>query len=173
MVAWRAGFDRIDISKERILIPALDDRGLLPEGVHSGTWNDIHASFATNEHRVNLINNAKRFSVGSLSPLFPSQLYLAGSTFSDKPHPPDIEATIKVDPLMLTADQALLVMQLQAAHFDIKAATKVDFYVTLNHPGQNDFSQFFQYIGEKTAAAKGLNEKDKRGLVEVEQWMTP
>lgn len=155
------------------MIPPLDDRGLLPEGIHTGTWTDVQTMFATNDARRALIGGAKSFSQLRLAPLHPSGLFLAGSTFSDKPHPPDIEATIKVDPAALAPEQILLVMQLQAQHFEIKEHTKVDFYVTLDYPGQNDFSQFFQYVGEKTAAMKGLHEKDKRGLVEVEAWMNP
>lgn len=156
------------------MIPALDVRGLLPSGIHSGTWQEVEAGFGFNLHRKDLIASAKSFSFNALKPLHPSPLYLAGSTFSDKDLPPDIEATIRIDPTNLTADQALLALQLQlqTTHDDIKKMTKVDFYVTLSVLGAPDFSQFFQYVGEKTALIKGLHEKDKRGVVEVSQWLT-
>lgn len=155
------------------LIPALDHRGLLPEGIHSGTWQEITAAFGNNAHRLSLIDGAKSFSFNQLSPLHPSPLFLAGSTLSDKALPSDIEATIRIDPSTLTADQVLIVFKLQTSHQQIKQTTNVDFYVTLDQPGANDFTQFFQYVGDKTAAAKGLLGKDKRGLVEVQAWMTP
>lgn len=155
------------------MIPSLDQRGLLPAGVHKGTWNEIESAFATDQRRQLLISNAKSFSLGHLSPLHPSPLYLAGSTFSDKVRPSDIEATIKIDPAQLSHQQLVLMLQLHSNHDAIKQATEIDFYVTLDTPGANDFSTFFQYVGEKTAAAKNLQPKDKRGVVEVETWLTP
>lgn len=155
------------------MIPPLDERGLLPSGIHSGSWAEISSAFGHNLHRKGLIESAKVFSISTLCPLHPSPLYLAGSTFSDKAIPSDIEATIKINPTDLTPDQALLAFRLQASHSIIKQETSVDFYVTLDVPGHNDFSVFFQYVGEKTAIAKGLGMKDKRGVVEVEQWTTP
>jgi len=155
------------------LIPPLDHRGLLPAGVHSGTWQEVETAFATDQRRTDLIGNAKKFSTTTLAQLHPSPLFLAGSTFSDKGRPKDIEATIKVDPLKLNHAQLVAVFQLQGMHDIIKNATEVDFYVTIDQPGANDFSLFFQYVGEKTALAKNLQPKDKRGVVEVEKWLTP
>lgn len=155
------------------MIPPLDDRGLLPKGIHSGTWKNIESAFSVDQRRELLISNAKDFSMGPLSLLHPSPLYLAGSTFSDKIRPGDIEATIKIDPSQLSQQQLMLAFQLQSSHDAIKQATEIDFYVTLDTPGANDFSQFFQYVGEKTAAAKNLQPKDKRGVVEVETWLIP
>jgi hypothetical protein len=155
------------------LIPPLDNRGLLPDGIHSGTWQQIEQAFSTDARREQLIANAKNFSLGVLSLLNPSPLYLAGSTFSDLPRPNDIEATIKCDPNKLDAAQLRLMLQLSSQHSQIKNATEVDFYVTLDVPGQNDFTEFFRYVGEKTAMKKNLKPKDKRGVVEVDQWMLP
>jgi hypothetical protein len=155
------------------LIPALDNRGLLPPGVHSGTWKDVEATFGTDKRRKGLIGNAKKLSFSTFAVLFPSPLILAGSTFSDKDNPKDIEATIRVDPGNVTKDQLVAAFKIHAMHDFIKQATDVDFYVTMVTPGQNDFSLFFQYVGEKTAVLKNLKPKDKRGVVEVEKWMTP
>lgn len=155
------------------LIPPLDHRGLLPGGVHSGTWNDIETAFGTDPRRKVLLTSAKAFSSGTLHPLHPAPLFLAGSTFSDKPDPSDIEATIKVDPTGLDPTQVMLLFRLQIEQRKIKADTEVDFYVTIDMPGYNDFTEFFQYVGEKTAAVKHLSAKDKRGVVEVKTWLTP
>lgn len=155
------------------MIPELDDRGLLPAGIHSGTWKEIEAIFQKDHRRQKLINSARNFSSETLNPLHPAPLYLAGSTFSDKPTPGDIEATIKVDPYQLSHEQLKLMIALQTSHDQIKDATEIDFYVTLDVPGNNDFSQFFQYVGEKTATLKNLEPKDKRGIVEVKTWLIP
>lgn len=155
------------------MIPSLDNRGLLPPGVHSSTWQEVEASFGTDNRRKELIGNAKKLSCSTLSILFPAPLILAGSTFSDKDRPKDIEATIKVDPKNVTKDQLVAAFQIQAMHDLIKEATDVDFYVTMVTPGQNDLSLYFQYVGEKTAVLKNLKPKDKRGVVEVQKWLTP
>jgi hypothetical protein len=46
----------------------------------------------------------------------------------------------------------------------------IDFYVSFLMEGYNDFGLFFQYVGAKTAAAKGLHEKDQRGITRIIQW---
>lgn len=47
----------------------------------------------------------------------------------------------------------------------------MDFYVTLDLAGHNDFYNFFQYVGPKAARKKkGLHEKDRRGIIEVSPW---
>lgn len=155
------------------MIPELDNRGLLAAGVHSGTWSEIEAVFGVDTRRMKLLSSAKSFACSKLDALYPAPLFLAGSTFSDKRHPSDIEATLKVSPKNLTHSQLVLMIDLQSSHFEIKEQTEVDFYVTLDVPGKNDFSEFFQYVGEKTAIAKNLQPKDKRGVVEVDSWLIP
>ncbi len=159
------------------MIPTLDHRGLLPAGIHSATWDEVADIFATNVHRVTLISGARNFSRNELSVLFPAPLFLAGSTFSDKVRPADIEATIKVDPKNLTVDQTMKVFELQASHSRIKTSHNIDFYVTLameiEHFKAMDYTVFFQYVGEKSASAKGLSSKDMRGIIEVEEWHHP
>lgn len=44
----------------------------------------------------------------------------------------------------------------------------MDFYAFPDINGNPcDFREFFQYVGIKTALAKGLDEKDKRGIIKV------
>jgi len=155
------------------LIPSLDNRGLLPPGIHLGTWKQVETAFATDPRRQSLIGNAKSFSLSTINSLYPSPLFLAGSTFSDKGYPNDIEATIKIDPNGLNKAQLVTLFQLQSMHSFIKNNMEIDFYVTIDKPGANDFSVFFQYVGEKTAIAKNLQPKDMRGVVEVDKWTTP
>ncbi|MFM0506660.1 hypothetical protein P0D80_03580 [Paraburkholderia sp. RL17-373-BIF-A] len=121
---------------------------------------------------MGLIANARAFALAELAPLFPTcPLYLAGSTFSDKPYPGDIEACITVSLPELQQQNGLVnALGLQVRHDSIKAQYEVDFYVSFGMPGAPDFSAFFQYVGEKTATMKHLAEKDKRGIIEVTQW---
>ena len=150
-------------------IPPLNEHGLLPAGIHAASWRDIEAVFLTNTHRERLYWNARQFFerdapsiAGDLG------LYLGGSFFSDKEIPADIEATMRAP---VTHEYAsVLALGSEREHNRIKAEYGVDFYISVQLPGHNDFVCFFQYVGPKTAASKGLNERDRRGVIEVVQW---
>lgn len=153
-----------------VVIPPFDQRGLLPYGIHLATWRELFAFFAGDARRTNLITQARKFALAELSSSFGTcSLFLAGSSFSDKPHPSDIESTLVINPTTypMAAVPGLL---LQAEHDRIKLQYEVDFYVSWDVPGANDFCEFFQYVGEKTGIAKNLNPKDRRGIIEVKAW---
>jgi hypothetical protein len=42
---------------------------------------------------------------------------------------------------------------------------RVHFWINL--PGHNDFAAFFQYVGVKTASAKGLNPLHLKGILKL------
>lgn len=154
------------------MIPPFDNRGLLPVGVHTATWTETAAYFGADLRRLSLVQNAKAFALTEVAPIFPScGFFLAGSTLSDKAFPGDIEAFVAVDQTLLAIPANMTAaFSLQARHDAIRAQYEVDFYVSFGLPGAPDFSAFFQYVGEKTAAMKHLHEKDKRGIIEVAQW---
>ncbi len=100
-------------------------------------------------------------------PISPVTLVLGGSFFSDKLFPGDVEATL-VYPLHLPPNRCwAILIAWQRIKDDLKRQG-LDFYPTL--PGANDFSAFFQYVGTKSAADKGLAVKDPRGVIEVRDW---
>lgn len=128
--------------------------------------------FSGDPRRIKLIENARSFALTTLAPNFAaSPLFLAGSTFSDKPYPGDIEMTISVGMSALTPLLMSEIARLRISHDDIKRLHEVDFYVSLDVPGMPNFSEFFQYVGDKTAAIKHLHSKDKRGIIEVSKWI--
>ena len=94
-------------------------------------------------------------------------LVLAGSYFSDKPNPDDIETTLMLHATELQAAATCTVMHYRF-HAAWKANHRVDYYPTF--PGQYDFREFFQYVGVKTGAAKGLQPRERRGVVQVDAW---
>ena len=53
-------------------------------------------------------------------------------------------------------------------HNRLKQDYRVDFYPTVK--GDNDFTLFFQYVGEKTAATKQIRPHDKKGVLRIKQW---
>jgi hypothetical protein len=150
-------------------IPPLNEHGLLPAGIHAAGWGDIEAAFLTNVYREKLYRTAKSFFDNELPPSAAGlDLIVGGSFLSDKGAPDDIEATLYV-PAQLEF-QSVLGFGTEQAHNRIKQEYRVDFYITLLVPGCNDLGLFFQYVGPKTAAAKGLREKDLRGVIKVVSW---
>lgn len=152
-------------------IPPLDHRGLLPGGKHSGSFREIEQSFLHNAHRQNLYHQVRGFIDTELRGIASGlQLVLGGSFFSDKASPADIEITIYLPSPMVFAYVPLMRLNTKAEHERIKLSYRADFYVSIMVAGCNDFGMFFQYVGPKTAHEKGIDEKDARGVIEVQSW---
>ncbi len=156
------------------MIPPLDERGLLPPGTHTcDGLGDVERHFATNARRAHLLSGLKAFLHDELSAAaFDLDLYLAGSYFSDKSHPGDIDCTIVLPFEQLASFGLLIGLAADGAKGRIHQQYEVEFYVTFESLGGNDFRQFFSYVGEKTAQAKGIDAKDLRGIVKVNSWTT-
>ena len=97
-------------------------------------------------------------------------LIIAGSFLSDKLTPKDIEASILLPNDEIPKRSGLCAIGIKAEHMRIKAEYRADFYVTFDMHGQPNFYDYFQYVGPKSAASKGLDEKDRRGIIEVKPW---
>lgn len=157
------------------MIPPLDARGLLPAGEHVTELEAIPPRFCINGHRWKLWDGALEGLTILCAQLQSLQtprtaLVLGGSFFSDKALPDDIEATLVFPPWTPSAlcwEWAKLQPKL---HLHLKSTYKLDFYPSLPGAGHNDFSNFFQYVGPKTAEAKNLLEKDRRGVLRVLRW---
>lgn len=150
-------------------LPALDHRGLLPIGEHQCRFQEIEHFFLHSPYRAALYSSVRGFIDGPLKTAAPGlRLFLGGSFFSDKPQPDDIEATVYLP--AAPPDRFMAVMGLFALHEQYKLSNRVDFFPSIQMPKQNDFVKFFQYVGPKTASAKGLDERAGRGVVEVIEW---
>lgn len=154
------------------LLPPLDARGLLPQGVHQCTWTDIEQVFCDNAHRASRYERLQDFVRDELRAVASGLgLVLGGSFFSDKPHPGDIDCTCVIPANEIPNRTMLIVLATQhGAKGRIYVQYHVEFYPTLQVAGQSDFRSFFQYVGPKTAFAKSLKAKDRRGVVEVSPW---
>lgn len=94
------------------MIPEFDDRGLLPEGVHYATWNEIQGRFAITPHRRHLTGLLAKL-VRHLKEAGCRTLYIDGSFVTDKAVPNDYDACWdivgvkhdRLDPLLLRADE--------------------------------------------------------------------
>lgn len=152
-------------------IPPIDNRGLLPPGIYQAGWNDVYYRFGFTFDRFMLIRNAHDFSVQELAVFQDAQLFLAGSMISDNAHPEDIEMTIKIDIHTLSHSLFSRYLTISSAHDRLLLASSIDFYFSTNVPGLNNFVAFFQYAGKKSEIVRDINIKDKRGIIEVTQWM--
>lgn len=154
---------------------AFDKRGLLPAGQHiCRGWKAFKKAFAFNEHREAQLGRLQDFVRDELLPVARGlELVLGGSFLSDKPLPGDIDCTIAVPMASaLTRRRQLLHLGGDGDKGRIYRQYGVEFYVSLVEKGANDFRAYFQYVGDKTAAARGLSAKDLRGTVKVEKWAT-
>lgn len=157
------------------MLPPLDHRGLLPEGIHTATLAEIEQAFATNVTRQHLLQEFRRFIREQLSATAAGlEVYASGSYFSDKAVPGDIDCTVPIPIPQVASRLAVVNLTNDGRSTTQKGALwdnyRVDFWVSLGIPGHHDFVAFFQYVGIKTAALKHLSEKDKRGIVRVDQW---
>lgn len=155
------------------MIPPFDQHGLLPPGCHTcKDWDDFAAVFAYNGHREAMLVLAKSFIRDRLTPLARGlRLIVGGSFLSDKDHPGDIDIVVIIPMLELGARQELLNLFVNEGRKDpIWDNHKVEFYIHIEGLGSNNLALFFEYVGEKSAEAKGLQPKDKRGTLEIESW---
>lgn len=156
------------------MIPPLDDRGLLPAGVHECALDEAERWAQEDLHRQGIWAGLRSVLPTIRSPfthrgLPPPPLTLAGSYFSDKPAPGDIEAVLALPPDVSAAVIGECYVCFQANRHRWHVEQRVDYYVMVAGMG-NDFRDFFQYVGIKTGAAKGLPAKERRGIVQVTTW---
>lgn len=145
-------------------IPTLESNGLLPTGVHECSLNDISDQFTWNDHRTGLFNSFRLFLESELKPHFPYPIFFDGSFVTDKELPDDTDVVLDLSNAPDDRKwQGLTFMQAHQAR--IMEMYRVHFWINL--PGLNDFAAFFQYVGVKTASAKGLNPLHLKGILKV------
>lgn len=155
------------------MIPPFDKRGLLPPGRHTcKNWEEFGAVFAYNEHRENMLARAKEFVQDRLTPLAQGlPLVVGGSFLSDKERPGDIDLVVVIPLDKLGERRGVCdLFTTEGRKGPIWENYKVEFYIHIDGLGMNNLALFFEYVGEKSAEAKGLQPKDKRGTLEIESW---
>lgn len=149
-------------------IPALDDHGLLPAGVHDCSVEEVQASFGWNEHRRALIRGFSRFLSNEIFGVFDYPVYADGSFVTDKKRPDDIDVVLE---LRRASDaESWRGFILMHEHRErIRGQYGVDFWVNVRGIGQGirDFVAFFQYVGQKTAKFKGLESRHPKGILRI------
>ena len=72
-----------------------------------------------------------------------------------------------LDFIRTTHGQRIIQLGSSSEHVRLKRKYDIDFYISFVLEGYNDFTKFFQYVGEKTAHDKKIKAKDKRGIIMV------
>jgi len=73
------------------VVPSFDERGNLPPGIHSATWDEIVKRYATTERRAELLDGLHE-PIASLRRAGCARVYLDGSFVSEKELPGDFDA---------------------------------------------------------------------------------
>lgn len=148
------------------MIPPLDSNGLLPPGEHLCSLAEAEAAFATNDRRRDLWTSLTRRLEELRSLDVAGHLVIDGSYVTDKAHPDDIEITWDVRGLSQAAqNRVICFFYRHSKRFKIHG---VHFFPTIE--GDSDFTLYFQYVGPKTARAKGLSCHAPKGVLRITAW---
>lgn len=152
-------------------IPKLNSFGYLPEGVHDATLSDVR-SWANEvpdiARRNQLLENLDRFLEEVVRPVGNYPIYLAGSFFSDKYAPGDIDFVFDIRECTDPSVVGKAYLNITYRHDSIKEKYEIDAYP--NFPNHNNFADFFTYIKVKDAAIKGIAPSARRGIVRIKVW---
>jgi hypothetical protein len=145
-------------------IPDFEPHGLLPQGIHECTVNEIETRLTWNLHRVELFLKFKECLANEIQPRFSNPLFFDGSYVTDKDLPGDIDVVLDLrqSPREHQLDGLIFWQESQATLMD---QYKVHFW--LNLANNNDFCAFFQYAGVKTAKLNGLSPTHLKGILRL------
>ena len=145
-------------------IPDLDEHGLLPAGAHDCSVDEIVGTFGWNPHRRDLVRRLSDFLVREIRHRFSEPVYVDGSFVTDKETPDDVDVVL--DMRRASEDRQFSAFRSWRQGRDrFRRVYSIDFWINL--PGENDFSDFFQYLGVKTARYKGLDSAYRKGILRL------
>jgi hypothetical protein len=137
------------------MIPAFLNSGLLPEGIHWASTNEVQARFGTNTHRVRLLGGLSR-ACGALAVAGCTAVYLDGSFVTEKAAPSDYDACWDIAGVDVTKLDGVF-----KDFSNLRAAQKAKYFgeffpaQLVNRPTSRSFLQFFQ-IDKLTGDPKGI-----------------
>jgi hypothetical protein len=135
-------------------------------------WDVVEKVFAFNPHREQLLLSMRTWISLELQHVAAGlELVIGGSYLTTKPQPGDIDCTVLVPLAEASArGPALQLLSQDGSKGRIWQQYRVEAYPTLQVPGLNDFSVFFQYVGDKSALLHQCAAKDLRGVIKVTSW---
>lgn len=150
-------------------MPEFNHNGLLEPGVHPMTVEQIKEFFGYNERRRILIGELERFiRVAETCGMRIIKMIIDGSFITDKQQPGDIDLYFIIDVnSVFTSPNLNEFFNLMNHNYTFENFS-LDSYCHFNTQiPVNNFVDFFQYIGPKTAAIKKLGTFGLKGIVEL------
>lgn len=141
--------------------------GILPEGIHECSLVDAEQMLVKDGRRRDLWQKLTNF-INWIRPMSIFQyIYIDGSFLTDKPDPNDIDLVLE-----FTQNNSCNLATIDPKvfnHMYLVSTFSLDVYFspTFVPSNYNDFRDFFQYIGVKEGFSRGLNPKDKKGILKV------
>jgi hypothetical protein len=150
-------------------LPKFNFHGLLPEGVHDCSLEDLPERIVTNPQRELLWKNLQAFLEWVRAMDQFSFAYIDGGFITDKIFPEDIDVILQTR--VAYGPNAFLAMEpFFAEGFDKifdKYSVHLHFWCEGFPGGVSDFRRFFQYLRPQDAAPRGLKEGAKKGIVRI------
>ena len=145
------------------MLPDFNQSGLLPEGVHWSSWDEIRGRFGQTPRRQQLLGGL-RIALEHLKVAGCHTVYLNGSFVTDKRDPGDFDACWEeagvdpdlLDPVLLTFDEGRAAQKAKYGGELFPATSLADGEGT-------SFVEFFQ-IDRETGARKGIVAIDLGGM---------
>ena len=147
-------------------IPSFDQFGLLPDGVHSCTLEEVEAVLAWSNKRRRLTHQLRDFISAELSPTFLPlpPMVLGGSYVTAADNPADINLVLELQHLSDHEKmQGLLLCHRVPAIF---RRYRIEMTPVLQRSG-NDFVTFYQHLNPRKALAMNLFHGHKKGLLRL------
>ena len=147
-------------------IPSFDRFGLLPDGVHSCTLEEVEAVLAWSDKRRLLTHQLRDFISAELSPTFLTlpPLVLGGSYVTAEDNPADINLVLELQHLSDHEKmQGLLLCHRVPAIFRRYC---IEMTPALQRSG-NDFVTYYQHLNPRKALAMNLFHGHKKGLLRL------
>jgi hypothetical protein len=140
-------------------IPDLDDRGVLPPGLHSCSLDEIgerFGSFRGSDHRARLHDALVRYAAEARSTRVVRALVVDGSFVTSKPEPGDIDLVVVLGGMMPTGSLPPFVYNALSRR-RIKAMFPFDVVVVPDADEEYRVAvEFFAQIKHQPGAVKGL-----------------
>jgi hypothetical protein len=136
-------------------IPALNDNGLLPPGIHRATMADLEATFGYNAQRRKLLGNfQKMLADAEASGLPVKKIFVAGSFTSSKLRPGDFDVI-----LVLEKPRSVIIQPDQRKLLDetfVKKTYGGDSFVYVD--GDSALAERIKYFSQKDGMPRGIIE---------------
>ena len=146
-------------------IPALNDFGLLPAGVHDCLGNEVQASFCATAARAAVWDAFQGFLEWVETLPGPVSIFVDGSFVTDKPVPGDVDVAIDITGCS-KADQDVWLIAYHREHARLKREFRTDFYPVIVGAG-HDFTAFFQYVRVDDALSRGAPDGTRKGILRL------